>query len=120
VRLLVGLVPAQTLVAGAVNVPIVIMALELFHAGDAGVGYLNSAVGLGGVLGGVAALGVATKRLAPSFAAGLVLWGLPLVLIAPLPYQVVAIVTGHAGSLEQADAVIAARLPQARQALASV
>jgi Cyclic nucleotide-binding domain/Major Facilitator Superfamily len=92
VRLLVGLISAQTVVAGALNVLIVIMALDLFDAGDAGVGYLSSAVGLGGVLGGVAALGVATKRLAPSFAAGLVLWGLPLVLIAPLPYQAVALV----------------------------
>ena len=91
-RLLVGMISAQTLVAGALNVLIVVMALQVFHSGDAGVGYLNSAVGLGGVLGGVAALGVATKRLAPSFAAGLVLWGAPLVLIAAVPSTAVAIV----------------------------
>jgi MFS family permease len=92
VRLLIGLISAQTLVAGALNVLVVVMALQLFHAGDAAVGYLNAAVGLGGVAGGMAALGVASKRLAPSFAAGLLLWGLPLLLIAAVPDQAVAIV----------------------------
>ncbi len=52
-RLLIGLFAAQTLVAGALNVLIVVTALDLLDLGDAGVGYLNSAIGVGGLAGGV-------------------------------------------------------------------
>ncbi len=76
-RLLVGLFAAQMLVAGALNVFIVVAALQLLGAGRAGVGYLSAAVGVGGILGvaGAAAL-VGSRRLAGAFGFGLVLWGL--------------------------------------------
>ena len=38
---------AQMLVTGALNVLIVIAALELLRTGDTGVGYLSAAIGLG-------------------------------------------------------------------------
>lgn len=76
---------AQTLVAGALNVLIVVVALELLDAGEAGVGYLNAALGLGSILGGLVALAASTRgRLAIDFGIGLVLFGLPLVVIALL------------------------------------
>jgi MFS family permease len=84
-RLLVGLFSAQTLVDGMLNVLLVVVALELLATGEAGVGYLNSAVGVGGLLGALVALGLASRRLAPGFALGLLLWGLPIALIGIWP-----------------------------------
>jgi MFS family permease len=81
--LITGLYAAQTLVAGALNVLIVVAALELLELGEAGVGYLNAAIGIGGVAGSVVALGlVARRRLAADFALGMLLWGAPMILIA--------------------------------------
>src|SRR5712692_5152682 len=92
-RLLVALFAAQMLVAGALNVLVVVSALQLLDAGRTGVGYLGSAVGLGGVLGlvGGAAL-VGSRRLADAFGLGLVLWGLPLALIGVWPSEGAALV----------------------------
>jgi MFS family permease len=92
-RLLVGLFSAQTLVAGALNVLIVVAALEVLGLGEAGPGYLNSAVGIGGLVGAVVALAlVGRRRLAGDFGAGLLLWGLPLVAIGLWPDPAVALV----------------------------
>ena len=91
-RLIIGLYGAQTLVAGALNVLIVVTALELLDLGDAGVGFLNSAVGVGGLLGAVAAFAlVGRQRLASDFGIGLVLWGLPIALIGVFPQPAVAL-----------------------------
>jgi len=81
---LTGLYGSQTLVAGALNVLIVVMSLELLGLGDGGVGYLNAAIGIGGLAGAAVmfALVGASGRLAPHFALGMALWGLPMVLIA--------------------------------------
>jgi MFS family permease len=84
-RLLVGLFSAQTLVCGILNVLLVVVALELLVTGKAGVGYLNSAVGVGGLLGALVALGLVSRRLAPVFGLGLLLWGLPIALIGLWP-----------------------------------
>jgi MFS family permease len=85
-RLVVGLYSAQTLVAGALNVLVVVAALELLDLGRAGPGLLNSAVGIGGLVGAGVALGlVGVRGLGTVFALGLVLWGVPLVLFGVWP-----------------------------------
>ncbi|MGH2996758.1 MAG: cyclic nucleotide-binding domain-containing protein, partial [Gaiellaceae bacterium] len=82
-RLLIALFGAQTLVRGALNVLIVVVALEVLRLGDAGVGFLSASIGVGGLAGALAALGlVGRPRLAGPFALGLVLWGLPIALVA--------------------------------------
>lgn len=92
-RLIIALYGLQTLVAGAVNVLIVVLALETLDLGKAGIGFLNSAVGVGGLLGGVAALGlVARPHLATAFGAGLALAGLPIAAIALYPHVAPALV----------------------------
>jgi MFS family permease len=92
-RLLVGLYGLQTLVAGALNVLIVVSALNLLHTGNAGVGFLNAASGIGGLAGALAAFAlVGRRRLAGNFALGIVLWGLPLALIGLWPSTIVALV----------------------------
>ncbi len=82
-RLLVGLFSAQTFVDGMLSVLIVVIALRLLDIGQAGVGFLNAAVGVGGVLGAlVAAALVGRKRLAADFGLGIFIWGIPIALIA--------------------------------------
>jgi MFS family permease len=92
-RLIVGLYGAQTLVAGALNVLLVVVALELLDMGEAGIGFLNSAVGVGGLLGGFIALALLSRnKLASDFAVGLVLWGVPIALIGIFPQPALALV----------------------------
>jgi MFS family permease len=85
-RLVVALYGAQTLVAGALNVLIVVAAFDLLHLGKSGPGLLNSAVGVGGLAGAVVALTlVGRRRLGADFGLGLVLWGIPIALIGVWP-----------------------------------
>jgi MFS family permease len=92
-RLLVGLYTAQTLVAGAFTVYIVVVAIDLLDLGRSGVGFLNSAVGVGGLVGAlVAVVLVGRRRLAGSFAAGLLLWGVPIALVGIWPTAAGALV----------------------------
>ena len=92
-RLLVGLFGAQTLVYGALTVLIVVASIDLLDLGESGVGFLNSAMGVGGLVGAIVAILLVGKRhLAGSFAFGIVLWGLPLALIGIWPSPVVALV----------------------------
>jgi MFS family permease len=82
-RVLVGLFSAQTFVDGMLTVFIVVIALKSLHTGEAGVGFLNSAVGVGGVLGAIAAAALlGRKRLAADFGLGIFIWGIPIALIA--------------------------------------
>jgi MFS family permease len=90
-RLIVGLVAAQTLVAGALNVLVVVIALQLVDLGSAGVGLLNAAIGIGGLLGALLLLGQ-VRHLAPRLAAGIVLWGAPLVLVGLWPNRALVFV----------------------------
>jgi MFS family permease len=92
-RLLVGLFAAQTFVDGMLNVLIVVVALKLLDTGKAGVGFLNSAVGIGGLLGALAAAAlVGRRRLAADFGLGIFIWGVPIALVAVWPNQVFALV----------------------------
>jgi MFS family permease len=92
-RLLVGLFSAQTFVDGMLNVLIVVVALDLLDTGSAGVGFLNSAVGIGGLLGALAAAAlVGRRRLAADFGLGIFIWGIPIALVAVWPNKVFALV----------------------------
>ena len=78
--------------AGALNVLIVVVSLELLDLGDSGVGYLNAAIGIGGLAGAALmfALVGGSRRLSPLFAVGMALWGVPMVLLAVWTEPVVA------------------------------
>jgi MFS family permease len=92
-RLLVGLFSAQTLVDGMLNVLIVVIALQLLDTGNAGVGFLNSAVGIGGLLGALAAAAlVGRRRQAADFGLGIFIWGVPIALVAVWPNQAFVLV----------------------------
>ena len=79
-RVMMVLLTAQTMIFGAVQVFIVVIALQLLDLGEGGVGYLNAAVGIGAFVGAVGALSLTgAKRLSPAFLAGIVLIGVPLI-----------------------------------------
>jgi MFS family permease len=85
--LLVTLVyAAQTVVAGASLVFGVEIAVQMTDFGPAGIGYLDSVLGIGAILGGLIAIGRASaRRLATDFGVGVVFWALPLLLAAIWP-----------------------------------
>ena len=85
-RLIVLLFASQALVRGLLNVLLVVAALDLLGMGESGVGWLNAALGAGGLVGGVLAMGlVRRRRLAGPFGLALVLWGAPIALVGAWP-----------------------------------
>src|SRR4051794_12966172 len=92
-RTLVSLFTAQTFVAGALNVFVVVLALKLYETGPTGVGALNAALGIGGIAGAAAAAAlIGGHRLARGFAFGMIFWGAPLMLVAGVPTQIVGLI----------------------------
>jgi MFS family permease len=84
---------AQAMVAGALTVFAVVLAIDVLHMGNAGVGYLDCAFGVGGVVGGVAAVGLAgARRLATAFAVGVLAWGVGVALLGATTSTAVALV----------------------------
>jgi MFS family permease len=82
-RVVIGLSGALALVEGALEVLLVVLALRLLHSGNGGLGWLNTAVGVGSIAGAFVVAVLATRRrLAGGFAIGLLLSALPLVAVA--------------------------------------
>jgi len=78
--LMMALLTAQTAMFGALQVFIVVIAIEELDLGDGGVGYLNAAIGIGAFIGAVGALALTgARRLSPAFLGGLVVTGVPLI-----------------------------------------
>ncbi|MFL5971010.1 MAG: MFS transporter [Gaiellaceae bacterium] len=84
-RVLVLLLASQTFVAGMLNVLIVVTALRLLDLGEEGVGFLNSAIGIGGLVGAVVSAALIGRRLSSNFLLGIALWGIPIALIGVFP-----------------------------------
>lgn len=79
VLLTMALFGVQPFVRGALTVLIVVSSIELLGLGDPGVGLLNAAIGLGGIVGSVGTiLLVGRHRLALVFMVALVVWGAPI------------------------------------------
>lgn len=90
---LVALFSVQTFVRGILTVLLVAVSVELLRLGESGVGYLNSAIGAGGLVGAFLTLGLVTRRsLALPYSVSFALWGLPVVGIGLVPEPVVAFV----------------------------
>jgi predicted MFS family arabinose efflux permease len=92
-RLMLALGMTQTVTRGALNVLLVVVAIDMLDVGDAGVGWLNAAVGAGGVLGGLGAFSaVRGGRLGAGFGLGVALFGAPLIVLGSLPELAAAVV----------------------------
>lgn len=84
-------VSAQTVVAGACAVFTVVMAVSILGTGPEGVGYLDSMLGVGAIVGGFTAIARASRRkLAQDMTYGVVLWSAPLLLVSVWPTPVAA------------------------------
>lgn len=81
-RLIVGVLAISTMVEGAIDVLVVLVAIDMLGLGGSGVGWLNTCWGFGGVIGGTGALTLLRRgRLAAGLSAGGLLVGLPLMVI---------------------------------------
>jgi MFS family permease len=77
---LVALALVQTFTRGCFNVFVVILAFDLLRVGQAGVGVLTAAVGVGAAIASFATFSlVSSRHLAAIEGVGVALWGLPLV-----------------------------------------
>jgi MFS family permease len=82
-RVVIGLTTAQEIVYGVVEVLLVVLALNILDAGNAAFGWLNTAIGIGSLLGALVVAAIAARRrLAGGFALGLLLWGVALLVTA--------------------------------------
>lgn len=82
-RIVIGLSSAQALVDGALEVLLVVLALHLLHGGNGTLGWLNTALGIGSIVGAVIVAALAARRrLAGGFAIGLLLSSVPLAICA--------------------------------------
>jgi MFS family permease len=94
---LIGILATESIQIGALDVLFVAFALAVLVIGDAGVGLLSAALGLGGVAGAAATAALARRRpLLVWLAAGAVIWGVGLAALAAVrPVVIVfAIVIG--------------------------
>lgn len=91
-RSVIGLLGAQYVVIGAFDVLFVVLAVDVLDLGGSGAGYLNGAVGAGGVLGiaATAAL-VGRPRLVPALLIGIAVWSAACVAVAALPTATAAL-----------------------------
>jgi MFS family permease len=110
VRTLVSLQAAHAMVEGALYVLVVVLAFKLLHGGKATVGWLNTGMGVGSVIGAVVVAFVAhRRRLAGGFAVGILLWGLPMAAAAvatTLPSELVLLgLIGIAAILIQVNGI---------------
>ena len=92
-RIIVFALGLQTLVRGLLTVLVVVAAIELLGLGEPGVGALNAALGLGGLIGAVAAITLAGReRLSPAFGLALAGWGAPIAVIGIVVHPAVALI----------------------------
>lgn len=87
-----GLMALNGLLNGALNVLLVLVAVKAFGAAS-GVGYFNSILGAGAIIGGGVLLGrLANIRLGRTMVIGLLGWCVPIILIGVVPNVVVVCV----------------------------
>ena len=89
-RLLVGLIGAEFVVVGALDVLFVVMAVDVLRAGQAWVGYLNMAYGAGGLVLASLAVLLIGRRLGPVIVATALLMSAALALAAFAPVALAA------------------------------
>jgi MFS family permease len=91
-RMVGGVATALVVAEGAIDVLIVVTALSLLDTGSSGVGLLNAAWGVGGLVGGAAALVLVGRNRVPSgLALGQLFVLAPLLLIAMFPHATLAL-----------------------------
>ncbi|HKQ00348.1 MAG TPA: cyclic nucleotide-binding domain-containing protein, partial [Actinomycetes bacterium] len=88
-RLSVGLLTAQYLMVGVLDVLLVVLAFEVLDIGSSGVGLLNSAVGAGAIAGSALTVLLVGRRLVVPIVVGFACWGLALGAVGLVPSRAV-------------------------------
>ena len=87
-RVIVAMLGGASVVLGLLDVLLVVLAFDVFGTGEAGTGVLNAALGVGGVIGAVGTVSlIGRNQLAPSARNGMLVYGIPIALIALAAYQ---------------------------------
>ncbi len=99
-RLVVSLMGAHSVMEGAMDVLLIVLAFRMLDIGSAGVGFLNAAFGVGTIVGAaLTTLLVARRRLTPPLMAGAASWGAGLAAIGIFPTRILApVFVGLAGA----------------------
>jgi CRP-like cAMP-binding protein len=85
-RTLVGILSAQFVAIGALDVLYVVLAISVLDLGGSGAGYLNAAFGAGGVAGiAVTVALIGRRRLMPALVLAVVVWGAAFALLGAWP-----------------------------------
>jgi MFS family permease len=101
-RLVVLVMASAWVLWGAIDIFVVMLAIDLLGLGDGGAGFLISAIGAGGLVGSVAAFTlVGRRRLSIPLLVGLALWGLPLAAVGILPNAALAFVFVAVGGAQR-------------------
>ena len=106
------------LVVGAIDVLVVILAVEVLGWGDAGAGALASAVGLGALVGALAASAVVGRRLSRALLAAVIVAGVPLVLLGWFSFAALVLLFVTAAGLQWIDLIVRTFLQRAAPASA--
>ncbi|HYN64533.1 MAG TPA: cyclic nucleotide-binding domain-containing protein, partial [Candidatus Limnocylindrales bacterium] len=84
-RAVLAVLGAAAMLWGALDVFIVVLALDVLALGESGVGYLNAALGAGGLAGAALSLALIGRRgLSTPLGVGILLWSVPLAAIGLL------------------------------------
>lgn len=89
-RLAITLFLGQTTMRGLLNVFVVLVATSMVGGSEARAGSLFIAMGVGGLVGAVAGMGLGPRRGSRWIALGIILWGIPVVVIGLWPSAGVA------------------------------
>lgn len=89
-RLAITLFLAQTTMRGMLNVFVVLVATSLLGGSESQAGSLFIGMGVGGLVGSVASMGLGPRRGSRWIALGIALWGLPVVAVGVWPNATVA------------------------------
>ena len=95
-RLLSWIVAAEYVLVGMLDILLVVLALDMLEMSDAGPGLLNSAVGVGGLVGAMLTVVlIGARRLAWALVAGAVVAGVPFALagLATAPWVAMVLLT---------------------------
>ena len=93
VGLLVAVYTAWAVVSGALNVLIVVSSIELLGLGEGGVGVLNAAIGVGGIVGAFATFALAgSGRFGFLLGLGMLVWSVPIALVGAWAEPVGAVI----------------------------
>ena len=115
-RLSVGLLSAQYVMLGALDVLLVVLAFEVLDIGSSGVGLLNSALGTGAILGSALMVLLVGKRLAVPIVTGFACWGLTMCMIGLVPAQLAVPILVALAGVGSALTEVAGRLLLQRSA----